>query len=247
VEMSTMAKAQTESGASPSFADSMNKALQDAFSSVASKVQAAPSSLASLVQENAAKASEALSGAAASVTEVIKSAAAQGAKVSLEEALASHMKDKGFDSQSIAAAGSLADAIRDSQHSREPGDAVLVLHKNGAVGDPLASLVAAKDVPSIAAKGDSVLALDTLEKVAANGMDSKAVKELRSAMPEAVAGQSDLELAQIHGEAKTAVKGLDDSSNQQEQQRQQQQSTREGPEKVAQAEMAGGGGLSMSM
>jgi hypothetical protein len=241
VEMSTMAKAQPADA--PSIANAMEKALQEAFSNVASKIKDAPANVASLVQDTASKAGAAMDGAATKVNEVIQAAAAAGARPTLEEALASHMKDKGFDMQSIAAAGSIAAAIRDSRGT--PGDSVLVLHKGGTDGDPLASVVAAKDVPSIAVKGDSVLALDTLEKVASNGIDRKAVEELRSSLPEAVKGQSDLELAQIHGEAKSALKDLDRLAPGSEQQRQQEQSTKEAPEKVAQAEMAGGGGMSM--
>jgi hypothetical protein len=177
---------------------------------------------------------------ALSVKEIIQSAASAGASVSLESALTAHMQDKGFDDKSIASATLIAEAIRSSQLTRESGDTVLVLHKTGLEGDPLASIVSAKDVLSVAQPGDSLLALDTLEKIAHNGLDAKAVQQLRESMPGAAAGQSDLEVAQSAGEAKSAIKGMDGLGAKPE------QPAKEAPEQIAQAEMAdSGGGMSM--
>lgn len=190
-----------------SYSSAVGDKLRDAFSAATN----ISDTLSSVVKSGLDKGEASLKGAADSVAQVIQSASAAGAKVSLEDALASHMQNKGFDAQSIAAAGEIAQAIRDDlRQGPQPAGSVLVLHKDG--GD-LASVVQAKDLPSVARPGDSVLAMDTLEKVADKGMDTGPIKEVRGAMPEAVQNRSDLELAQSVGPAKSEMKGLDQAQS----------------------------------
>jgi hypothetical protein len=189
--------------------ESLGKSVLESISSAAAAVSNLPDNLSAMANQGVAKVQSALGTATSSITDVIQSAAAAGAKVTLEDALASHMKEKGFDAQSIAAAGAIAEAIRGDLTVAKPADSILVLHKGGSDGDPLASVVQAKDVHAITQPGDSVLALDTLEKVATKGLDNTALQQVRNAMPEAVSGQTDLELSQSAGAARSAVKGIE--------------------------------------
>jgi hypothetical protein len=190
-----------------SYSNIVGDKLRDAFSAATSITD----TVSNAVQGGLAKGEQKLNNAAEAVAQVIQSASAAGAKVSLEDALAAHMQNKGFDAQSIAAAGEIAQAIRQDMQTTQPQTGnVLVLHKEGA---ELASVVHAKDAASVARPGDSVLAMDTLEKVAATGMDQSSIQELRGAMPEAVKNRSDLELAQSVGPAKSELKGFDPNQN----------------------------------
>jgi hypothetical protein len=196
-----------DAAAHSTYSGMLSGKLHDAFSAATDKMAHLPEKMSQAVHEGLAKGEAKLHGAADSVAHVIQSAASAGAKVSLEDALASHMQDKGFDAQSIAAAGQIAQAIRQDMHTDgRATDAVLILHKEGT---ELASVVPAKEVKAEARPGDSVLAMDTLEKVAEKGLDSSVIKELRGAMPEAVQNRSDLELAQSVGPAKSELKGFD--------------------------------------
>lgn len=210
---------------------------KDLLAAAASAFSSVPDKISAMAHHGLEKAEAAAHKAVESVSHVVQAATHTSAKVTLEEALTAHMRDKGFDAQSIAAARPIAEAIRSEPTGAQLGDAVLVLHKEGQRGDPLATVVAAKDVHAIAKPGDSVLALDTLEKVASHGMDSAAIKELRNAMPEAVKGQTDLEMSQSTGEAKSALKGLEQL------QAPEQQSQRQ--EKVAAAEQSRDAAMSM--
>jgi hypothetical protein len=201
-----------------SYSNFVGDKLRDAFSAATSLTD----TVSHAVQGGLAKGEEKLHDVKESVAQVIQAASSAGAKVSLEDALTNHMQTKGFDAQSIAAAGEIAQAIRQELRMEpQPKDSMLVLHKEGA---ELVSLVQAKDVASVARPGDSVLAMDTLEKVAAKGMDSKTIQELRGAMPEAVQNRSDLELAQSVGPAKSEMKGLDQVQNPQQEAQKQEKS-----------------------
>lgn len=200
------------------------------IAAAASAISSVPDKVSSMAHQGLEKAEAAAHKAVDSVSHAVQAATHTSAKVTLEEALTAHMRDKGFDDQSIAAAKPIAEAIRNEPTGAHLGEAVLVLHKEGVRGDPLATVVAAKDVHAIAKPGDSVLALDTLEKIASKGLDSAAIKEVRSAMPEAVKGQTDLEMSQSSGDTKSALKGLEQL------QAPEQQSQKQ--EKVAAAEQS---------
>lgn len=134
---------------------------------------------------------------------------AESPKISLEQALSTHMKERGFDAESVSIAPMIAGAIREGQLLRATGDEVLVLHKEGKDGEALATMTSAKDLSTVARAGDSVLAMDTLEKVANHGLDAKEVQGARDAAPEKSAHHTDLEVAQSSGPSKTAFQGLD--------------------------------------
>lgn len=220
--------------ANTSYSNVVGDKLRDAFSFATNMSE----TVSKAVEGGLAKGEEKLQSAADSVAQVIQGAASAGARVSLEDALTSHMQQKGFDSQSIAAASQIAQAIRDDMRSSQPqSDSMLVLHKAGA---ELASVVQAKDVPAVAQPGDSVLAMDTLEKVAAKGMDQNVIKELRGAMPEAVQNRSDLELAQSVGPTKSEMKGLDDAQNPQKEAQRQEKSAAAEQSREASAAMSMG-------
>jgi len=113
-------------------------------------------------------------------------------RVTLEQALAAHMEEKGFDAGSLARAPDLARQLESLSGANEPA-AALVLHKEG---DALASLVGRTDAQAFAQQGDSVLALDKLERVAREGLDTDAVATLRGLAPERTQPFSDLEVYQ---------------------------------------------------
>ena len=188
------------------FSDSGAKGLLEAASFVATAVSA---KVNDITQQGVSKAEAAVTGAAEAISSLVTSASKPDARVSLEQALAAHMREKGFDSQSVGAAGAIAAAVGRDSHGADLRDAVLVLHKEGQKGDPLATVVSAKDVNQIRQPGDSVLALDTLEKIASRGLDTAAVQDLRGHASENVRGQSDLELSQSTGQAKSSIQGLE--------------------------------------
>lgn len=188
------------------FSDSGAKGLLDAASSVMAAVSGKAGDMA---QHGVSKAEATVAGAAEALSSLVTSASKPDARVSLEQALAAHMREKGFDNQSVGAASAIAAAVGRDSHGADLRDAVLVLHKEGQKGDPLATVVSAKDVNQIRQPGDSVLALDTLEKIASRGLDTAAVQDLRGHASENVRSQSDLELSQSTGQAKSAIQGLE--------------------------------------
>lgn len=139
--------------------------------------------------------------------------AVQAASASLEQALMNHMANKGFDLKSVSAAPEIASAIREGRGTKDVSDSVLVLHKDGARGDPLATVVAGKDAAAIVKSGDSVLAMDTLEKIAVKGLNPGELTSARESASGTGSKATDLELSQTNGAAKTEMKGFDKSGS----------------------------------
>jgi len=93
-------------------------------------------------------------------------------KLSLEEALVSHMQKNEFDRESLEYVPTIASAIRDGSLSEQHPEGALVLHKSG---DVIATMTSTKDAETIKQPGDSVLAVSTLETIAKHGIVEKDV------------------------------------------------------------------------
>ena len=116
------------------------------------------------------------------------------ARLSLEQALAKHLEEKGFDHASVAQASDLAHALQEGVGARALGHDVVVIHKQG---EALATVASAQEALDITRPGDSVLSLKAVDHVATHGLDSAAVAALRENTSHHGAGSSDLELAHV--------------------------------------------------
>jgi hypothetical protein len=116
-----------------------------------------------------------------------------GTTISLAQALASHMTEKGFDAASVAQAPALALHVLEGTVLKDTEASALVLHK---AGDALASLATKPEADVFAKAGDSVLVLANLEHIALKGLDTDAVASLRGLAPTQTQPHSDLEVHQ---------------------------------------------------
>lgn len=113
--------------------------------------------------------------------------------ISLAQALADHMTEKGFDAQSVAQAPALALQVLEGSVIKETEGSTLVLHKEG---EALASVTTKPDAEVFAKAGDSVLVLENLERIALTGLDTDAVAAIRGLAPNQTEPHSDLEVHQ---------------------------------------------------
>jgi hypothetical protein len=164
------------------------------------QIAAAPASQPTATQETSV-------ASATPTTQVAEAptAAVNSATITLAQALADHMSEKGFDAQSVALAPELAGRVAEEASQKGAEASALVLHKDG---EALASLVAKPDAQVFAKAGDSVLALDPLDTIARNGLDTDAVAALRGLAPEKTQPHSDLEVYQA-APAELYAKALD--------------------------------------
>lgn len=112
---------------------------------------------------------------------------------SLEQVLAAHMSERGFDSGSVKKAPEIAAALTNHLDHKTPADQSAVLHKTG---DVLVSVGPHEQSVALAREGNSVVKLDAVASISQTGLASEDVARLRGLAPQTTARHSDMEVFQ---------------------------------------------------